>query len=139
LIRVVTGGEFDRFDERSRALLWEERWRVGHESNRMGYRLHGVPLRYTGEHLPSHGVFPGVIQVPPSGEPIVLLADAHTTGGYPKAGAVIPADLALVAQSRPGDLLQFVTVSAADAARAAEAEKAYLQAVGALALERSGR
>lgn len=139
LIRTIAGGEIDGFDERSRRELWEERWRVGHESNRMGYRLHGDPLRYTGDHLPSHGVFPGVIQVPPSGEPIVLLADAHTTGGYPKAGAVIDADLPLVAQARPGDVLQLRPVTADDAARAESAQRVYIQALGTLALERSGR
>ncbi len=138
-IRVIAGGEIDRFDEASRRELWTAHWRVGHESNRMGYRLHGHALRYCGDGLPSHGVFPGVIQVPPSGEPIVLLADAHTTGGYPKAGVVIESDLPLVSQSRPGDLLQFVAVSTQDAARAESARRAYVQAIAGLALERSGR
>jgi biotin-dependent carboxylase-like uncharacterized protein len=138
-IRVIAGGEIDSFDAQSRNELWENRWRVGHESNRMGYRLHGDALRYEGEQLPSHGVFPGVIQVPPSGEPIVLLADAHTTGGYPKAGIVIDVDLPLVAQARPGELLQLIPVQPEDVARAGSNRTAYLQALGALALERSGR
>ncbi len=138
-IRVIAGGEIESFDERSRRALWENRWRVGHESNRMGYRLHGEALRYEGEQLASHGVFPGVIQVPPSGEPIVLLADAHTTGGYPKAGVVIDADLPLVAQARPGELLQLLPASDDDFRRAATARAAYLQALRTLAAERSGR
>lgn len=138
-IRVIPGGEIDRFDERSRAHVWEERWRVGHQSNRMGYRLHGGALTYCGEQLPSHGVFPGVIQVPPSGEPIVLLADAQTTGGYPKAGLVIETDLPLLAQRRPGDLVRFRPVDDEEARRAANARMQYMQAIHALALERSGR
>ncbi len=138
-IRMMPGGEIERFDDRSRTQLSEERWRIGHQSNRMGYRLHGAALQYTGEELPSHGVFPGVIQVPPSGEPIVLLADAHTTGGYPKAGIVIETDLPLVAQRRPGDLVQFVSVSDEEARAAAEAQWDYVQALRVLALERSGR
>lgn len=138
-IRVVPGGEIDRFDERSRVQIWEERWRVGHQSNRMGYRLHGGALTYSGDQLPSHGVFPGVIQVPPSGEPIVLLADAQTTGGYPKAGIVIEEDLPLLAQRRPGDLVQFRPVGGEEARLAAEARAQYVQAIRALALERSGR
>ncbi|MBV8637035.1 MAG: biotin-dependent carboxyltransferase family protein [Candidatus Eremiobacteraeota bacterium] len=139
VLRAIAGGEIERFDERSRTQLWEERWSVGYQSNRMGYRLHGGALQYVGEQLPSHGVFPGVIQVPPSGEPIVLLADAHTTGGYPKVGVVIENDLPLLAQRRPGELVRFRPVTVDDAHRAAEAQRQYVQAIRALALERSGR
>ncbi len=138
-VRMMPGGEIDRFDERSRAQIWQERWRVGHQSSRMGYRLEGRALRYTGEELPSHGVFPGVIQVPPSGEPIVLLADAHTTGGYPKAGVVIDPDLPLVAQRRPGDLVQFVAATDEEAYQAADDRRKYVTAIRRLAIERSGR
>ena len=136
-IRVIPGGEIDAFDERSRRQLWEIPWRVGHESNRMGYRLHGNALQYAGKELSSHGVFPGVIQVPPSGEPIVLLADAHTTGGYPKAGVVFDADLPMVTQARPGELLRLMPSSHEELYSARSAQTAYLQALRALALERS--
>jgi len=75
----------------------------------MGYRLDGPALeRERGEELASHGVLPGVIQVPPSGLPIVLLADAQTTGGYPKIGVVVRADLWKLAQARLGGTLRFV-------------------------------
>lgn len=138
-VRVIPCGEIDRFDEASRTRFFAQPWRVGHESNRMGYRLHGEALRYDGEELGSHAVFPGVVQVPPSGEPIVLLADAQTTGGYPKAGVAIESDLRSIAQARPGDTIVFAPVDRAEAARASARRRAYLQALAVRALERSGR
>jgi 5-oxoprolinase (ATP-hydrolysing) subunit C len=138
-VRVLAGGEFDRFDEQSQALLWSTAWRVGHESNRMGFRLHGACMRYAGNELSSHAVFPGVIQIPPGGEPIVLLSDAHTTGGYPKAGVAIAEDLRIVAQSRPGECVRFSPVGPDEASEASRRRQAYLQALGSLARERSGR
>lgn len=136
-VRVIPCGEIERFEARSRDALWAQPWRAGHDSNRMGYRLHGASLEYRGDELSSHAVFPGVIQVPPSGEPIVLLADAHTTGGYPKAGIVVDADLRHVAQTRPGETLRFVPVDTAEAAITVQARIAYVQTLRALARERS--
>lgn len=137
-VRVIPGGEIEQLDEASRAALWSQPWTVHHESNRMGYRLHGAQLRYEGEELPSHAVFPGVIQLPPSREPIVLLADAHTTGGYPKAGVVIDDDLRHVAQRRPGETLKFAVADAVEAAKSAQRRAHYLQTLRQRALERSG-
>lgn len=131
-IRVVPCGQWEAFDSASRRAMWSQQWRVHHASNRMGYRLCGTPLAYVGEELTSHAVFPGVIQVPPSGEPIVLLADAQTTGGYPKAGVVIDADLRHVAQTRPGELIGFVEVTHADAIEATRMRREYLQTIYAL-------
>jgi hypothetical protein len=66
----------------------------------MGYRLEGPELkRKQGRDMLSHGVVPGVIQVPPSGQPIILMGDAQTTGGYPKIGVIIGADLWKLAQA----------------------------------------
>ena len=71
----------------------------------MGLRLDGKPVLCNEEEglLPSTAVFPGTIQLPPDGNPIILLADAQTTGGYPVVGTVIHADVPLAAQVRPGD------------------------------------
>ena len=93
-------GEADR--------LFAGRFRIGPTSNRMGYRL-------TGAHVPAgppadglSGATPvGTIQVPPSGEPILLMADRQTTGGYPAPATVISADVGLVAQLAPGDWVEF--------------------------------
>jgi biotin-dependent carboxylase-like uncharacterized protein len=126
-IRVIPCAEYGAFDDPDSLL--RATWRIGRSSNRMGYRLEGVPLRYTGGELRSHAVFPGVIQVPPSGEPIVLLADAHTTGGYPKAGIVIEEDLRHVAQSRPGEEIAFVSATAEEAESARDSRAGYVQAI----------
>ncbi|HEY0957088.1 MAG TPA: allophanate hydrolase, partial [Roseateles sp.] len=114
--RVLPGPEYAEFDAASREALLATDWTVTPQSNRMGYRLAGPPLkRERGDELPSHGVLPGVVQVPPSGQPIVLLADAQTTGGYPKIAVVIRADLWKLAQLRLGATLRFVPCSPEEA------------------------
>lgn len=83
-------------------------WRVGATSNRIGLRLEGAMLRIAqAGDLPSFGVFPGVIQLPPDGRPILLMADAQPTGGYPVIGVAIQADLHRAAQLLPGDEVRF--------------------------------
>lgn len=108
-VRVLPGPEHGEFSPESRDAFWSAGWTLTPQSNRMGFRFAGPVLaRTTGGDLPSHGVLPGVIQVPPSGQPIVLLADAQTTGGYPKIGVVIAADLWKLAQLRLGAPLRFL-------------------------------
>ena len=84
--------------------------RVSRDSNRMGCRLESH-LSWTGPALISSCVVPGTIQRMAGGQPVVLLADAQTTGGYPRMAHVITADLDRLAQFKPGDTLQFVQVS----------------------------
>lgn len=121
LLRAIPGPEYHAFDAASRLAFWQQAWTVSPRSNRMGYRLQGEPLqRKHGGELLSHGVLPGVVQLPPSGQPIVLLADAQTTGGYPRIASVIEADLWLLAQARPGSRLQFVECDIASARAARE-------------------
>lgn len=109
VLRVLPGPEVAEFEPDSLAAFFATAWRVSPQSNRMGYRLTGPVLRRRAGlgDLPSHGVLPGVIQVPPAGQPIVLLADCQTTGGYPKIGIVIQADLWQLAQAPLGSLLRF--------------------------------
>lgn len=85
--------------------IWNQVFHGSSRSNRMGLRLEGKPVLCNEEEglLPSTAVFPGTIQLPPDGNPIILLADAQTTGGYPVVGTVIHADVPLAAQVRPGD------------------------------------
>ncbi|TIC85730.1 biotin-dependent carboxyltransferase family protein [Nocardioides sp. GY 10127] len=86
-------------------------WEVGAASDRVGVRLHGADgavLVPTGtQELPSEGVVLGAVQVPPSGQPVVFLADHPTTGGYPVVAVVDPADLPALAQARPGERVTF--------------------------------
>jgi 5-oxoprolinase (ATP-hydrolysing) subunit C len=101
----------------------------------MGYRLDGTPLarvaQETGGALLSHAVLPGTIQVPPNGQPIVLMSDAQTTGGYPKIGVVIRADLWKLAQVRLTAGVRFVEATPAVARHALEEERAYLRQIDA--------
>ncbi len=92
--------------------LWHRAWTVGHQSNRMGYRLGGAAEPHDFGAMPSHAVFPGFIQLPPSGEPIVLMCDAQTTGGYPLAGVVVEDDMWMLAQAPIGAVIRFVEVQA---------------------------
>ena len=111
-IRVLKGTEFDRFDEKSQQALFNASYTLTTNSDRMGSRLEGpaLSLRENFELL-SEGVTYGTIQVPPNGQPIILMADRQTTGGYPKIGQVITADLPSLAQLRPGATIQFKEVS----------------------------
>ena len=118
-VRVMPGPEHDQFSSAARDAFWSADWTLTPQSNRMGFRFAGPVLgRIVTADLPSHGVLPGVIQVPPSGQPIVLLADAQTTGGYPKIGVVIAADLWKLAQLRLGATLRFVRCTRDDAVAA---------------------
>jgi KipI family sensor histidine kinase inhibitor len=96
---------------------WSRVYRTSSRSDRMGVRLDGDPLPSPADAagMPSVAVFPGTVQVPPDGQPIVLLADAQTIGGYPVLGQVIVADLPIAAQLRPGDDICWKVVSLAEA------------------------
>lgn len=81
---------------------------VSPDSDRVGVRLSGARLaRSRSAELPSEGVVPGAIQVPPSGQPVVFLADHPVTGGYPVIAVVRSADLPVLAQARPGQRVSF--------------------------------
>lgn len=118
-IRALPGPEYHEFSAESQEGFWRTAWRLNPQSNRMGYRLQGRILRRdVPRELLSHGLVPGVVQVPPSGQPIVLLADAQTTGGYPRIACVIEADLYHLAQLRLGEPLHFVHCTLEEAQRA---------------------
>ncbi|MBD1593085.1 5-oxoprolinase/urea amidolyase family protein [Arthrobacter sp. S1_S22] len=121
VLRITTGPRHDWFTPRSLAALTGQEWTVTAESNRIGVRLDtgpsapgaadGTPLERAREgELPSEGVVAGSLQVPPSGLPVLFLADHPVTGGYPVIGAVIPEDLPAAAQLPPGATLRFVEV-----------------------------
>jgi allophanate hydrolase len=120
-IRVVWGPQQDHFTAAARAQFIATPWRVTPEQDRMGLRLAGPALAHVdaaAADIASDGVAPGAVQVPASGQPIVLLADGQTVGGYPKIACVIRADLPRLAQAPVGSTLRFEPVEAA-AARAA--------------------
>lgn len=116
-LRVLPSAEYDNFSSESRADFLSSSYRVSPMSNRQGYRLEGKKLSWMGSvELRSHGIVPGIVQVPGNGQPIIQLADTATMGGYPAIGAVIEPDLWRIAQARPGELLQFVNVDLEEAA-----------------------
>jgi antagonist of KipI len=116
LIRAVRGPEYGQFAEASQRAFWHEPFVITPAADRMGYRLQGPELkRKIPTELLSSAVTFGTVQVPPGGQPIVLLADAQTTGGYPRLAQVITADFAALAQARPGQQLRFQEVSLTEA------------------------
>jgi len=128
-LRVVRGAQAGEFSDEWSAV----EFMVGPRSDRMGVRLQGDSLvRRRGRELASAPVVPGTVQVPPDGQPIILLADAQTLGGYPQVAAVILADLPRVAQLQPGDSVRFREVDLADARRA------WMERERALAILREG-
>lgn len=115
-LRVTAGPEWERFAEASRAALLVGIWRVTEDSDRAGLRLNGPHLETRGfERMITEGVDLGSIQVPPSGQPIVLFVDQQTTGGYPRIAVVASVDLFRVGQLRPGDEIRFARVSLEEA------------------------
>ncbi|MCE9526555.1 MAG: biotin-dependent carboxyltransferase family protein [Planctomycetales bacterium] len=115
-LRVILGSEFDWLSSQSQEQLFHSEFIVTPQSDRMGYRLSGPQLHLQSpRELISEAVCPGVLQVPADGQPIVLMADCATTGGYPKAACVASIDLPLAAQLRPGDRLRFTAISLAEA------------------------
>lgn len=126
-VRVLPAGEYSRFSNDALAKFWQSPWKISPQSNRTGYRLVGPELDFKATpELRSHGIVPGVIQVPPGGQPIIQLADAATMGGYAKIGTVIEADLWRLGQARPGDTVRFLETSYDDAVTALEEIDAYL-------------
>jgi biotin-dependent carboxylase-like uncharacterized protein len=115
--------------------LFARAWQVSSRSDRQGLRLEGPALELidTRERI-SEPVVPGTIQLPPDGQPIVLLADAQTHGGYPRIGHVIAADLPCLAQLRPGETLRFAPFTHAQAQAAWRGQRQRLQRI-ALAIE----
>lgn len=101
------GPRDDSFDADDRQRFVTTAWRVCPETNRVGARLAGAPLHADGIHLASEGMVSGAIQIPPSGQPIVFLADHPVTGGYPVIGVVTERDLPLLAQAPPGTQVHF--------------------------------
>ncbi len=103
-LRLRLGPREDWFEPAAVKALAGSSYVVGSESNRIGLRLEGEPIRWSGdEQLPSEGMVLGSVQVPPNGQPVIFLHDHPTTGGYPVVGVVVPEDLAVCAQLRPGE------------------------------------
>ena len=110
-LHAIAGPHLNRLDPDSRSLLFQATYTVSRDSDRMGYRLDGPLLTVSGEELLSFGLVAGAVQVPSSGQPIVLMADHQTAGGYPVVATVVSASLPIAAQLLPGDELRLVAIT----------------------------
>lgn len=118
ILRVITDFEYDQFTEESIKSFFSKEYKVSNYADRMGYRLDGDVLNRVEEiEILSSPVTFGTIQVPNGGQPIILMADRQTTGGYPRIGNVISVDLPLLAQLKPGDYVNFEKITMEEAAQ----------------------
>jgi biotin-dependent carboxylase-like uncharacterized protein len=109
-LEIVLGAQIADFAGQSLFDAFNSPWQVDSRADRMGVRLLGTPLHYQGKPLISEGIPLGAIQVPPDGQPIILLNDRQTIGGYPRLGALTPGSLARLAQCLPGTELRLSPV-----------------------------
>jgi 5-oxoprolinase (ATP-hydrolysing) subunit C len=108
-VRVLPAAEYDCFTPASREALWSASWKITPQSDRYGFRLAGPNLEPLAPiEMRSHGIVPGVIQVPHGGQPIVQMCDAQPSGGYPKIATVIEADLWRLGQAPIGSRVRFI-------------------------------
>ncbi len=111
ILRVVAGAEFEFMDPASGAIIFSEPFAASNRASRMGIELIGQHLKTSTPDIPSSPVFPGTVQCPANGNPFLLMADAQTTGGYPRIAQVIRADRHLMGQIRPGDTIRLMRVT----------------------------
>lgn len=126
-LRVIAGPHDALFTPEAWIALVKGRYIVTPQSDRMGYRLEGPPLAHAATaDILSDATPIGSLQVPSSGQPILLMADRQTTGGYPKIATVITADLPLAGQLAPGDWIEFAPVTVAEAVESLRRQEARL-------------
>lgn len=128
-IPFVTGAQHVELGEQTLAQFQANIYQVQPMSDRMGMRLHGAALPVASQSLISEGICLGAIQLPADGQPIVMLNDHQTIGGYPKLGAVTRLGVNALGQSRPGNLLRFVQISLQQAIERARQHEQWLTAL----------
>jgi antagonist of KipI len=128
-LQAIAGPHFSRLLPDSRQALFESSFVLSHDSNRMGYRLEGPRLDAPGDELLSFGLVAGVVQLPSGGQPILLMADHQTAGGYPVVVTVASASMPVAAQLAPGDEVRFVETSIETALHARAAQRAALESL----------
>jgi biotin-dependent carboxylase-like uncharacterized protein len=140
-VRVLPAAEYPCYTPASQERFWANAWKITPQSDRYGYRLAGEALQPTAPlEMRSHGIVPGVIQVPPDGQPIVQMRDAQPTGGYPKIGTVIEADLWRLGQAPIGSRIRFVETTWEEALDALDELQSWLgQVKRQVALHRNTR
>ena len=117
VLDLAPGPQADLFDERAMAALYGSAFSVGPDSNRMGYRLAGPTVGASTHDIVSDGLTVGAVQVPGNGQPVLLMADHQTTGGYPKPGVVAADSVVHAAQLVPGRRVRFAAITVETARR----------------------
>jgi len=126
LLRAIPAAEHDLFGDDAER-FWAQPWKITSQSDRTGYRLAGNPIQPTAPvEMRSHGVIPGVVQVPPFGEPIIQMSEANTAGGYPKIAGILDVDLWRLGQARIGSRVRFVRSDVCEAIAIEKAVEVYL-------------
>lgn len=130
VLRVIMGPQDDFFTDEGLATFLGSRYTVGADFDRQGYRLEGPRIQHKADgNIISDGIVTGSIQVPTSGEPIVMMAERQTTGGYAKIATVVTADLPILGQCRAGDAIRFVRTTVEEAEALIEANRRELDAL----------
>lgn len=114
-LRVVLGYQQHLFPSEALTRFFSEPYQISTDSDRMGVRLKGAPIKALVDGIPSEGISLGAIQVPPDGQPIILMRDRQTIGGYPKLGSVYPPDTGQLAQRQPKTEIRFEVMPLHDA------------------------
>lgn len=128
-LRLVEGYQAGQFSADERQHLYRHSYQVSARADRMGYQLRGAAIRFAQQPLLSEGICYGAVQIPPDGQPIVLLNDRQTLGGYPKIGAVLSLDCALLAQAGAGTQVYFTPISLQQAHKALQLAKVHTSAL----------
>jgi biotin-dependent carboxylase-like uncharacterized protein len=128
-LRVIPGYQHDLFADDARDVFFGNEYRVTKQCDRMGYRLEGPSVESTRPTLLSEGISLGAIQIPADGQPIILLNDHQTIGGYPKIGFVLSCDLAPLAQCNPGARVRFESKTIGDAQEILGEVKARMESI----------
>lgn len=106
-LRVVVGYQYDEFSKQDRDIFFNSTYQVTPQSNKMGFRLQGNPLQDVQKGIVSEGISFGAIQIPSDGQPIILLKERQTIGGYPKIGSLLPLDCFKLAQCKATTKVKF--------------------------------
>ena len=131
-LHAVPGPQEHHFSKHGLHVFFSSEFELTAEADRMGSRLQGPAIEHrnvAARDIVSDAILPGSVQVPGNGQPIVLLADAHTAGGYPKIATVVSLDLSVLALARPGTQFRFKQISASDAVQLTRNYRADVQRV----------
>ncbi|NWG11524.1 biotin-dependent carboxyltransferase family protein [Candidatus Bathyarchaeota archaeon] len=115
-VNVIFGPQADMFTEKGVSTFLSNPYRVTLEADRMGYRLEGEPIKHGDKaDIVSDALLPGAVQIPKNGQPIIIMRDAQTTGGYPKIAIATTPDVSSLGKAKPNDVIEFSKITTGQA------------------------